>query len=59
MSHCYWVEAVSTIVYIMNMTPITVVHDVTPKEKFSSTKTNLSHLKVFGCIAYLHVPDEL
>ena len=36
MPHCYWAEAVSTAVYIMNGTPTTVVHDVTPKEKFSS-----------------------
>ena len=35
------------------------MHDVTPKEKFSSRNLDLSHLKVFGCIAYVHVPDEL
>ena len=49
----------STAIYIMNRTPTTAVHDVTPKEKFSSRKPDLSHLKVFGCIAYVHVPDEL
>ena len=43
----------------MKKTPTTAVHDVTPKEKFSSRKPDLSHLKVFGCIAYVHVPDEL
>jgi hypothetical protein len=31
---------------------------MTPKEKFTSKKPNVSHLKVFGCIAYVHVPDE-
>ena len=59
MPHCYWVEAVSTGVYIMNKTPTTVVHDVMPEEKFSGRKPDLTHLKVFGCIAYVHVPDEL
>ena len=59
MPHCYWAEAVSTAIYIMNRTPTVVVHDVTPEEKFSSKKPDLSHLKVFGCIAYVHVPDEL
>ena len=59
MPHCYWAEAVSTAVYIMNRTPTAAVHDVTPEEKFSSRKPDLSHLKVFGCIAYVHVPDEL
>jgi hypothetical protein len=42
----------------MNQTPIVVVHGMTPKEKFTSKKPNVSHLKVFGCIAYVNVPDE-
>ena len=57
--HTYWAEAVSTTVYIMNRTPTAAVHDVTPEEKFTGVKPDLSHLKVFGCIAYVHVPDEL
>jgi hypothetical protein len=28
----FWVEVVTTIVYIMNQTPITVVHCMTPEE---------------------------
>ena len=60
MPHCYCAEAVSTAVYIiMNRIPTAAVHDVTPEENFSSRKPDLSHLKVFGCIAYVHVPDEL
>ena len=43
----------------MNKTPIAAVHDVTPEEKYTGRKPDLSHLKVFGCIAYVHVPDEL
>ena len=58
MPHHFWAEAVNTALYIMNRTPTTVVHDVTPKEKHTNTKPNFSHLKVFGCIAYVHVPDE-
>jgi transposase InsO family protein len=54
----FWVEAVTTVIYIMNRTPIIVVHGMTPKEKFTSKKPNVSHLRVFGCIAYVHVPYE-
>ena len=57
--HTYWDEAVSTTIYIMNRTPTAAVHDVTPEEKFTSVKPDLSHLKVFECIAYVHVPNEL
>jgi hypothetical protein len=31
---------------------------MTPKEKFTSKRPDVSHLRVFGCIAYVHVPDE-
>jgi len=59
MPHHYWVEAIATIVYIINRTPTATVHGMTPEEKYSGRKLDLSHLKVFGCIAYVHVLDEL
>jgi len=31
---------------------------MTLEEKFTHKKPNVSHLRVFGCIAYVHVPDE-
>jgi len=31
---------------------------MTLEEKFTHKKLNVSHLRVFGCIAYVHVPDE-
>jgi hypothetical protein len=54
----FWAEAVTTVVYIMNQTPITIVHGMTPKEKLIGKKPDVSHLKMFGCIAYVHVPNE-
>jgi hypothetical protein len=54
----FWAEVVTTIVYIMNRTPTTTVHGMTPKDKFTGKKPYVSHLKVFGCIAYMHVLDE-
>ncbi len=54
----FWAKVVSTAVYIMNRTPTTVICGMTPEEKFTSKKPNVSHLRVFGCIAYVHVPDE-
>ena len=55
----YWAEAVHTAVYIMNRTPTAAIHGMTPEESFTEKKPDLSHLKVFGCLAYVHVPDEL
>jgi hypothetical protein len=59
MPHHYWAETIVTTIYIMNKTPIAAMHGMIPKEKYSGRKPNLSHLKVFGCIAYVHVLDEL
>jgi hypothetical protein len=59
MSHHYWAGAVATAVYIMNRTPIATIHGMTLEEKYSGRKPNLSHLKMFGCMAYIHLLDEL
>jgi hypothetical protein len=31
---------------------------MTPEEKFTGKKPDVSHLRAFGCIAYIHVPNE-
>jgi len=54
----YWVKAGTTVVYIMNRTPTMAVHGMTLKEKFTSKKPYVSHLRMFGCIAYVHVLDD-
>ncbi len=54
----FWAKAVTTAIYIMNRTPTTAIHGVTPEEKFTGKKPDVSHLRVFGCIAYVHVPNE-
>jgi len=54
----FQVEVVVTVVYIMNQTPITAVHGMTPEEKFTGKKPNVSHLRMFGCITYVHVLNE-
>ncbi len=54
----FWVEVVATVVYIMNQTPIATVHGMTPKKNSQGRNPSVSHLKVFSCIAYVHVPNE-
>ena len=43
----------------MNRTPTMAIHDTTLEKCFKGTKPNVSHLKVFGCIACMHVPKEM
>jgi len=54
----FWAEAVGTTIYIMNQTPIAAIHGMTCEEKFTGKKPDVSHLRMFGYIAYMHVPDE-
>ena len=55
---CYWAEAVATAVYLRNCLPTTALNKkMTPYERWYGRKPDLSHLKVFGCIAYAHIPD--
>jgi len=48
----FWVEAVATMVYILNLSPTRVVRNWTPYEAWTGRRTTVSHLKVFGSVAY-------
>ncbi|GIL80331.1 hypothetical protein Vretifemale_9564, partial [Volvox reticuliferus] len=53
-----WAEALVTAnYYLRNISPITGAK-VTLHEAFMCTKPDISHLRVFGCAAYAHVPKE-
>ena len=54
----YWTEVVACAVYILNRSPTKSVKDKVPQEAWNDKKNNVSHLIVFGCIAYAHVPNE-
>ena len=43
----------------MNRNPTAAIQDVTLEDKHTGKKQDVSHLKVFGCISYIHVLDEL
>jgi len=54
----FWADAVETICYLVNISPSSVLEDKTPQEVWTSKKPSLSHLKVFGCDAYVHIRKE-
>ena len=59
LSNTYWAEAVVTAAYIRNRSPtVAIKEDVTPYEKWYERKPSIAHLKVFGCVAYAHIPDS-
>ena len=52
-----WAEAARTMVYVQNRTPHRVLKNKT-EEVFSSKKPEVSHLRIFGCPVYIHIPKE-
>ena len=50
-------EACSTAVYLHNRSPTTALKDETPFERLFGRRPDISHLRVFGCVRYVHVPD--
>jgi hypothetical protein len=51
-------EAVGIACYLVNRSPSSVLGDKTPQEVWTSKEPSLTHLKVFGYDAYVHVPKE-
>ena len=56
--HVHWEEVVNIAVYIMNRI-LVAIHNVMPEKLYTRKKPDLSHMKVFGCIVYVHVSDKL
>ena len=46
------------ICYLVNRSPSSALEDKIPQEVWIGKKLSLSHLRVFGCDAYVHVPKE-
>jgi len=48
----FWVEMVTTVIYIMNQTPTTTIRGITPKEN-SQARNQMSH--TLECLVALHM----
>lgn len=55
----FWAEAISTAVYISNISPTKALAHMTPYESWRGTKPKVSHLRIFGCLAFSRTPSPL
>lgn len=55
LSKLFWAKVVNTVCYLVNRSLPTTINYKTPFEVWLGTSTNYTHLKVFGCPAYVHV----
>jgi hypothetical protein len=53
-----WSEAVSTANYLTNHSPTSANGGKTPQEIYSGKIPNVSHFRIFGSLAFVHVPKE-
>ncbi|CAL2239153.1 unnamed protein product [Prunus armeniaca] len=51
-----WAEVVHTVVYILNRCPTRALGDKTP---FKAYSRRIAHLKIFGCLCYVHISSEV
>ena len=51
-----WEEAARIVLYVQNHTAHRVLENKTPEEVFSRKKLEVSHLRIFGCLVYIHIP---
>jgi hypothetical protein len=60
LSKKYWAFAVPVAGYLKNRTLTRSVVDKTPYEALHGSEMNpsMKHLRVFGCLAFIHVPKE-
>ena len=56
--HSFWLEAVMCATYVLNRCPTKALQSITPYEAWHGRKPSISHLRVFGCLAYAMVPVQ-
>ena len=53
-----WPLAVQAATYVKNRCPTVAVQHMTPHQAWYGHRPNLHSLRVFGCVAHLHVPEK-
>jgi hypothetical protein len=54
----FWAKAVDCAVYLLNRCNTSSLENITLQVAWSGLKPTVSHLKVFGSVAYAHIPNQ-
>ncbi|GKU89317.1 hypothetical protein SLEP1_g3470 [Rubroshorea leprosula] len=54
----FWLEVINWSVHILNRSPTSPLPDLTLEEAWSGRRPAVDYFRIFGCIAYAHVPDQ-
>lgn len=55
----YWGEAFMYAVHIRNLSPTSALRDIVPVHAWSGRKPDISHLRIFGSMAYANIPKKV
>jgi len=55
----YWGAAVKYVVHILNRCPTKSLDKIVPEEAWTRRKPDVSHIRIFGYVAYAHIPNKL
>jgi transposase InsO family protein len=55
---CLWAEDAMAAVYVQNRLSHSALGFKTLEEMFTGKKPEVSHLKIFGCLVFIHIPKE-
>jgi hypothetical protein len=55
---CLWEKAAMEVVYVQNILSHSALRFNTTEEMFTGKKPEVSHLKIFGCPVFIHIPKE-
>jgi hypothetical protein len=53
-----WVEACATAIYLQNRSPHRILGKITHEEAFIGSRSDVMHIRIFGCLTFSHVPSE-
>jgi hypothetical protein len=54
----FWGECLAALVHVWNRCPTEAVRSTTPYELWHGRKPDISHLRVWGCTAYVHIQKD-
>ena len=54
----FWFHAFVALLHVLNRTPTAPLPQSTPHEAWHKKKPDVSHLRVWGCLAYVHIQKD-
>ena len=54
----FWFHAYVALLHVLNRTPTAPLPGKTPHEAWHTKKPDVSHLRVWGCLAYVHIQKD-